>query len=201
MRALEKSAEVVVAKKPGRAVERRTEGVVPALWRTRQWRRSEDGSRGEILWPWSGRPKGGTRQAGRAEIESRWRRRPGKKGEVRVADGIRWSRRTTTGAALLSATGGAGDGRHEDHRTGGTPSEALAANPWQVAGRDLRGDPSEAGGNPETERWGPLLGIPTVLDRFIQQLLLQELGRIFEPGFSEHSYGFRPGRSNAGVRG
>ena len=39
------------------------------------------------------------------------------------------------------------------------------------------------------------LGIPTVLDRFIQQLLLQELGRIFEPGFSEHSYGFRPGRS------
>ena len=39
------------------------------------------------------------------------------------------------------------------------------------------------------------LGIPTVLDRFIQQLLLQVLGRIFEPGFSEHSYGFRPGRS------
>ena len=39
------------------------------------------------------------------------------------------------------------------------------------------------------------LGVPTVLDRFIQQLLLQVLGPIFEPGFSEHSYGFRPGRS------
>jgi RNA-directed DNA polymerase len=39
------------------------------------------------------------------------------------------------------------------------------------------------------------LGIPTVLDRFIQQLLLNRLTPIFEPLFSEHSYGFRPGRS------
>lgn len=39
------------------------------------------------------------------------------------------------------------------------------------------------------------LGIPTVLDRFIQQLLLQVLGPIWEPRFSESSYGFRPGRS------
>src|SRR5690606_27622188 len=38
------------------------------------------------------------------------------------------------------------------------------------------------------------LGIPTVLDRFIQQALLQVLQPIFDPGFSEHSYGFRPGR-------
>jgi group II intron reverse transcriptase/maturase len=39
------------------------------------------------------------------------------------------------------------------------------------------------------------LGIPTVLDRLIQQALLQVLTPIFDPGFSEHSYGFRPGRS------
>ena len=39
------------------------------------------------------------------------------------------------------------------------------------------------------------LGIPTVQDRFIQQLLLQVLTPIFDPQFSEHSYGFRPGRS------
>jgi RNA-directed DNA polymerase len=39
------------------------------------------------------------------------------------------------------------------------------------------------------------LGIPTVLDRFIQRLLLQGMTPIFEPLFSEHSYGFRPGRS------
>ena len=39
------------------------------------------------------------------------------------------------------------------------------------------------------------LGIPTVLDRFIQQAMQQVLSPIFEPTFSEHSYGFRPGRS------
>ena len=40
-----------------------------------------------------------------------------------------------------------------------------------------------------------LLGIPTVVDRLIQQGLLQVLQPIFEPGFSESSYGFRPGRN------
>jgi RNA-directed DNA polymerase len=40
-----------------------------------------------------------------------------------------------------------------------------------------------------------MLGIPTVQDRFIQQLLLQTLIPILDPNFSEHSYGFRPGRS------
>jgi group II intron reverse transcriptase/maturase len=40
-----------------------------------------------------------------------------------------------------------------------------------------------------------VLGIPTVLDRFIQQALLQVLQPILDPGFSDHSYGFRPGRS------
>jgi len=39
------------------------------------------------------------------------------------------------------------------------------------------------------------LGIPTVMDRLIQQMLLQVLTPIFDPIFSEHSYGFRPGRS------
>lgn len=39
------------------------------------------------------------------------------------------------------------------------------------------------------------LGIPTVLDRFIQQAILQVLQPRFDPTFSEHSYGFRPGRS------
>lgn len=39
------------------------------------------------------------------------------------------------------------------------------------------------------------LGIPTVQDRLIQQAMLQVLEPYFEPRFSEHSYGFRPGRS------
>ncbi len=39
------------------------------------------------------------------------------------------------------------------------------------------------------------LGIPTVLDRVIQQAIAQVIGPLFEPHFSEHSYGFRPQRS------
>lgn len=39
------------------------------------------------------------------------------------------------------------------------------------------------------------LGIPTVLDRLIQQAMYQVLMPIFDPDFSEFSYGFRPGRS------
>jgi group II intron reverse transcriptase/maturase len=38
------------------------------------------------------------------------------------------------------------------------------------------------------------LGIPNVLDRFIQQALLQVLQPCIDPSFSRHSYGFRPGR-------
>lgn len=39
------------------------------------------------------------------------------------------------------------------------------------------------------------LGIPTALDRLIQQAVHQVLSPLFDPGFSESSYGFRPGRS------
>jgi RNA-directed DNA polymerase len=38
------------------------------------------------------------------------------------------------------------------------------------------------------------LGIPAVVDRFLQQAILQVLQPRFDPTFSEHSYGFRPGR-------
>ena len=40
-----------------------------------------------------------------------------------------------------------------------------------------------------------LLGIPTVVDRMIQQAIAQVLTPIFEKEFSKHSYGFRPGRN------
>ena len=39
------------------------------------------------------------------------------------------------------------------------------------------------------------LGIPTVVDRLVQQAVTQELTPLFEPQFSENSYGFRPGRN------
>jgi RNA-directed DNA polymerase len=44
-----------------------------------------------------------------------------------------------------------------------------------------------------------LLGIPCVVDRVIQQAIAQVLGPVFDPGFSDSSFGFRPGRSAHGA--
>lgn len=66
--------------------------------------------------------------------------------------------------------------------------ERLLAGTYQPSPVKRQPIPKSGGGVRE-------LGIPTVLDRFIQQALLQTLQPGFDPGFSEHSYGFRPGRS------
>jgi RNA-directed DNA polymerase len=65
--------------------------------------------------------------------------------------------------------------------------EALLAGTYRPSAVQRQRIPKPGGGVRE-------LGIPTVLDRFIQQLLLQVLQPIFDPTFSEHSHGFRPGR-------
>src|SRR5260370_30776285 len=43
------------------------------------------------------------------------------------------------------------------------------------------------------------LGIPSALDRFVQQAILQVLQPMFDPTFSEHSHGFRPGANVPGA--
>ena len=43
------------------------------------------------------------------------------------------------------------------------------------------------------------LTVPSVVDRLVQQALLQVLQPIIDPGFSEHSHGFRPGRGAHGA--
>lgn len=86
-----------------------------------------------------------------------------------------------------------------DRMTTGQLEPHLQANWWILKDKLLKGTyvpapvrrveiPKPSGGTRK-------LGIPTVQDRFIQQLLLQALTPIFDPQFSEHSYGFRPGRS------
>jgi group II intron reverse transcriptase/maturase len=66
--------------------------------------------------------------------------------------------------------------------------EQLLAGTYQPKAVLRREIPKASGGMRE-------LGIPCVLDRLIQQALLQVLQPQFDPSFSEHSYGFRPGRS------
>jgi RNA-directed DNA polymerase len=75
----------------------------------------------------------------------------------------------------------------------------LQANWWILKDKLLKGtyvpSPVKRVEIPKPNGGTRMLGIPTVQDRFIQQLLLQVLTPIFDPSFSEHSYGFRPGRS------
>ena len=65
--------------------------------------------------------------------------------------------------------------------------EQLLAGSYQPSAVKRQLIPKSGGGIRE-------LGIPTVLDRFVQQLVLQVLQPIFDPTFSEPSHGFRPGR-------
>ena len=69
----------------------------------------------------------------------------------------------------------------------GAIREQLLAGSYQPSAVKRQEIPKSGGGMRE-------LGIPTVLDRFVQQLLLQVLQPMFDPTFSEHSHGFRPGR-------
>src|SRR5262249_6133842 len=86
-------------------------------------------------------------------------------------------------------------GRDDRPAVARVPEAALASRPGTVVERDLCAAAGEAGGNPQARRRGAKAWHPTALDRVIQQAVMQVLQGRWDRTFSDHSYGFRPGRS------
>jgi RNA-directed DNA polymerase len=95
--------------------------------------------------------------------------------------------------------GGAGVDGRTVQATAEWLKDAWPAIRQSVLGGSYRPSPVRRVGIPKPGGGERELGIPTVVDRLIQQALLQVLQPRIDPTFSEHSHGFRPGRSAHGA--
>jgi RNA-directed DNA polymerase len=86
-------------------------------------------------------------------------------------------------------------GRDDRSAVAGAPETALASIREQLLSGTYKPQPVKRVEIPKPDGGVRKLGIPTVLDRFIQQAVMQVLQRRWDRTFSDHSYGFRPGRS------
>src|SRR4249920_3604396 len=146
----------------------------------------------------SSMPKGEARQAGREDIESL-----SVVGEpVRPANTSRIMEEICERANLKQALrqvrgnkGSAGVDRMTVDQLGDYLKQHWPAIRDQLLSGTYRPKPVKRVEIPKPDGGVRKLGIPTVLDRFIQQAVMQVLQQRWDPEFSDHSYGFRPGRS------
>ena len=92
---------------------------------------------------------------------------------------------------MTAAPGLTDDGK----RIAGIPEEGVAGDTQAATKREYKPQPVKRVEIPKPGGGIRQLGIPTVLDRFIQQAIMQELQRLWDATFSNASYGFRPKRS------
>lgn len=188
----EKSAEAVVAGATQRRAEREGE--------------SRDMKLGSAKHQKPERPQGqaGRRGAGSGEAATQWRRdeaRPAQHGQTDLGAGdllgqalarvnmlAAWKR-------VKANKGSAGVDGRTVQATGEWLKSAWPSIREGLLDGSYRPSPVRRVGIPKPGGGERELGIPTVADRLIQQALLQVLQPLIDPTFSEHSHGFRPGRS------
>lgn len=183
----EKSAEAVVAASPGRRAEREGEPTAMSLERVRH---QKPGLAGRALGrQGEAEPEGARDETRAARQGSEGSGRGGLLGQALARENLvlAWKR-------VKANRGSAGvDGRSIAETAVYLKAhwprlrEALLDGSYRPAPVRRVQIPKSGGGVRE-------LGIPTVTDRLIQQALLQVLQPRIDPSFSEHSYGFRPGR-------
>lgn len=190
----EKSAEAVVAKAGRRA--------------RKAWRRAEregqsrDAELGEAMHQMPGRPGGEGDGCGKAaggvehdEAELALRAQTGWGAGDLLEQALARENMARAWKRVKANKGSAGvDGRTVQD-TGEYLKQAWPEIRARLLAGTYRPQPVRRVGIPKPDGGVRELGIPTVADRLIQQALLQVLQPLLDPSFSEHSYGFRPGRN------